>query len=144
MKTSGRNLIAGTACLAASVVVACGEGREPIGPADGTPPAVTILQPAAQAVVNTSRPTFVARVTDAEDRLFPGTINATIDGRDFSQTFLNGFDGGDQIVVSGTVQLEDGAHTLQLRISDRSGNRGSASVTFTVVGSGGGGGGGGT
>jgi hypothetical protein len=113
---------------------ACGSGDDLTRPDDSVPPSITIVQPADGADLNTDQPQFVIRVSDDETGVFPGTLNVKIDGQDFSQEFLNGWDDErGEIRVSGAIRLEGGPHAMIFQISDAAGNRASATSEFRIV-----------
>ncbi|MFN2433303.1 MAG: hypothetical protein ABR599_10920 [Gemmatimonadota bacterium] len=115
---------------------ACGDGS-PSGPADRSPPDLTILTPDEGDLVLNDRPAF--RI-EADDGLGAGilcvSIQATIQGRDYSQFFRSACDEarGEIDVPGGAIfpGLSDGGARLQLRISDAAGNTATASRNFTV------------
>ena len=119
--------------LTALVPIGCGDGDGPTAPRDIVPPEVTIVSPRADALVGT-RPAFVIEARDAGSGIFCATIDAKINGRDFSQAFLSGCDVDDgEIRTQGQILLEEGGNTLLFSIADNAGNETTASRTFTVA-----------
>jgi hypothetical protein len=119
--------------------VGCRDSGDTLAPRrDATPPEITIVQPADGDEVLTTRPSFLIRVSDAGSGVFCSTLEAIIDGADFSQFFLSGCNATTgEVRAAGQIQLEGGANTLVFRIADRAGNVATATRTFTVTPGGG-------
>ncbi len=127
-----------TAALAALAVAAC-SNDDPFGGDDNTPPSLNVVQPAAEAVLETRRPVFVVRVADSGSGVFVPTLHVQLDGQNVSQPFINGYDPDrDETRVPGLLELEDGLHTLIVRVADNAGNASTTTVLFTTLSGGGG------
>jgi hypothetical protein len=128
--------------LAAAFAVLAGagcSGDDPFGASDNTPPSLNVVQPAEEAVLQTSRPMFVVRIADSGSGVFVSTLNVQLDGRNVSQAFINGYDPDrDESRVPGLLELEDGLHTLIVRVADNAGNASTTTVLFTTLSGGGG------
>jgi hypothetical protein len=124
--------------LAALAWVGCGDD-DPLSGSDNTPPALSVLQPSSEAVLTTSRPLFVVRLADGGSGVFVSTLNVQMDGRNVSQAFINGYHAdNDESRVPGLIELEDGLHTMIVRVADNAGNASTTTVTFTTLSGGGG------
>jgi hypothetical protein len=131
----------GAAALAALASAGCA-GDDPLSSQDNTPPSLSVVQPGAEAVLQTPRPTFLVRVSDSGSGVFVSTINVVIDGRNVSQAFINGYDPvRGEIRVTGLIELADGLHTMVIRVADNAANSSSLTRTFTTLSGGASGGG---
>jgi predicted phage tail protein len=90
---------------------------------DATPPTLTIWKPIADQNVKRSNTTVAWNMIDAFSGI--ASVRISVDGGAF-QTLRSDQKSYD---VSG---LEDGEHTVTVRVSDRAGNTKDASVTFSV------------
>ena len=123
--------------LAALAWVGCGND-DPLSGDDNTPPSLNVIQPSSEAVLTTNRPLFVVRLADSGSGVFVSTLNVQLDGRNVSQSFINGYDAdNDQSRVPGLIELEDGLHTMTVRVADNAGNASTTTVTFTTLAGGG-------
>jgi hypothetical protein len=120
-------------------IIACGGGDDVLRSTDSVPPEVSVLRPAEGTVVTSPRPTFVVRVADVDSGIFCSTIEARIEGQDFSTVFLNGCDAErGEVRATGQIVLGDGGKTFVFKISDHAGNEATVTRSFTVNTAGGG------
>ena len=126
------------AALAMLAWAGCSD-ENPVGSQDNTPPAVSVVEPADAALLQTSRPSFLIRLSDSGSGVFVATIEVLIDGQNVSQPFINGYDGDQgESRVPGLIELEDGLHTMRVRVADNAGNATTRTLMFTTLDGGGG------
>jgi hypothetical protein len=130
--------IAFAAALALLAWAGCSD-ENPLGGQDNTPPAVSVVQPADAALVQTSRPAFLVRLSDSGSGVFVATLEVLIDGQNVSQPFINGYNGDQgESRVPGLIELADGLHTMRVRVADNAGNATTQTIMFTTLNNGGG------
>jgi hypothetical protein len=138
LRTNRGASLAFTVALAALAWAGCSD-EDPIGSQDNTPPAVSVVQPADAALLQTSRPSFLIRLSDSGSGVFVATLEVLIDGQNVSQPFINGYDGDQgESRVPGLIELEDGLHTMRVRVADNAGNATVQTIMFTTLNDGGG------
>ncbi len=103
----------------------------PPAPPDTTSPTISNLTPADGSFTNNPTPTISATVSDEEggSGINPSSIQMILDGNLVSHSY----DSSTGLVsYTPTTPLLEGLHTVNLSVSDNSGNTASASWSFTV------------
>jgi len=95
---------------------------------DGTPPTVTILNPADQSATNEAPVSLEATLTDAGSRL--NTVEYRVDAGSYI-VVATGMSAASYDLVQ-SLSLADGSHTVSVRATDRVGLQAIATTTFTV------------
>ncbi len=98
--------------------------------ADGTPPLVSILDPAEGAVIDSRRPTIRVMLEDTGSGLHPESFRLFIDGGDVTSGAL--LSAGHALYIP-AVLLSGGEHQVTARIADRAGNLAETTQGFTVT-----------
>lgn len=123
------------ALIAGAALAAGCSGDDVTGRTDVTPPSITFVSPVNGGNVTTERPPFVIEVTDGGSGIFCTSVQATIDGRDYSGAFRNGCDEDlEEVNVSPSTinpPLIGPSHTLNFKISDFAGNQATGSIFFS-------------
>jgi hypothetical protein len=94
---------------------------------DASPPALTIISPAAESVIEDAPTHVKVRVTDAGgSSLDPSSLALVVDGR----AYAGGWTLSGAIAGRALPRLSAGSHTVVVSVSDRAGNPASASSRF--------------
>ena len=94
---------------------------------DTTPPSISIT-PSNSTTVATKTPTITVSYGDVDSGIDPSTFSVTLDGNNVSGQFTAGSSS-----ANGQLTLTEAPHTIVAKISDRAGNQGQATSTFTVT-----------
>ncbi len=95
---------------------------------DEVAPAVTITQPATTQVIGTLQPAIAATFSDDLAGIGAGGVSVRVDGNEI----VGGCTVGAAQVDCAPLLVE-GSHTVEVRVTDRAGNRGTATLTFDLA-----------
>ncbi len=117
--------------------VADGAGGLGAPPLDSIPPVLTIVAPAAGAVLDDTTPSFDVTLTDPSGSLWVSGVKRTT-----FRAFINNVERTTLFTVTNTratatlpahLALADGSYTLRVEVKDNAGNLGSSQRTFSVL-----------
>ena len=96
---------------------------------DTTLPVISNLTPADNSIIDNSTPEISAIVNDTESGVDPSSIAMKVDENTVTH-FYDSTTG--KVSYMPEIALADGAHTSSIEVKDKSGNKVSAEVSFTV------------
>jgi hypothetical protein len=102
---------------------------EPPSGGDQTPPVITNLTPPAGSFISSTRPTVSASFADEESGVDLESAVFAVDGVDVTSSAVVSAAG---IAWGPGEAMEEGVHSLELRVTDGAGNRATATWSFTI------------
>ncbi len=96
---------------------------------DNTPPVISDISPANDALINNNQPEISAVLSDVTSRIDKETIVLKLDDAEVTAAYdeITG-----ELSYTPATALEDGTHAILIEVKDRAGNEASAASTFRV------------
>ena len=98
---------------------------------DEDPPVIVIVEPEHEAQIDTDLPLVRIEYSDVISGVDLGTLSVSLNGADVSSNFAANQEEAAWQITIGSF-LEEGENEIEVTLSDKRGNEGSASSTFSV------------